>query len=163
MPGSSAPAASKRPSLNLSTDLNIGPNDTNEALEQEFFSHSIIPEAEWPALIEVLASGSKSDNNHIERLEAARTAFGRARVDNYLKVFCTAELKPRKTSSPSRSPRNIPTGLTRLMAEQDRVCQLLARERAVAARDRTSALVTIAAEVIKRYRRRERPPRAARL
>jgi ATP-dependent helicase/nuclease subunit A len=135
----------------LSADLNVGPNDTKEALEQEFFSHSVIPQAEWPALIDLLASGSKSDKNHIETLEAARTAFGRARVDNYLKVFCTAELKPRANVITKSLAKDYPQWLERLMAEQDRVCQLLARERAVAARDRTSALVTIAAEVIKRY------------
>ena len=37
------------------------------------------------------------------------------------------------------------------MAEQDRVCKLLERERAVRARERTRALITIAADVIARY------------
>lgn len=135
----------------LSADLSIGPNDTKEALEQEFFSHSLIPETEWPALIEMLNAGTASDRKHVAALEAARSAFGRARVDHYLKVFCTAELKPRSNIVTKSLGKDNPEWVERLMAEQARVCQLLARERAIAARDRTSALVTIAAEVIKRY------------
>jgi ATP-dependent helicase/nuclease subunit A len=135
----------------LSADLNIGPHDTKETLEQEFFTHALIPETEWPALIEMLSAGTVSDQKHITALEAARSAFGRARVDNYLKVFCTAELKPRSNVITKSLAKDNPQWVERLKAEQARVCQLLARERAVAARDRTSALVTIAAEVIKRY------------
>ena len=40
----------------------------------------------------------------------------------------------------------------RLLAEQERVCALITRRRAVETRERTAALVTIAAEVIARYR-----------
>ena len=67
-----------------------------KSIEREFLSHSLIPAAEWPALIEILASGSKSDANHVAALRAAQAAAGRERIDNYLKVFCTAELAPRK-------------------------------------------------------------------
>ena len=51
----------------------------------------------------------------------------------------------------------------RLNAEKDRVCQLLAREFALRARDRSAALITVAAAVIERYRGRKGPPRPARL
>ena len=43
-------------------------------------------------------------------------------------------------------------GRARFNAEQDRVCQLLAREFALRARDRSAALITVAAAVIERYR-----------
>ena len=36
----------------LSASFGIAATDTLESLEQEFFSHSLIPAAEWPALIE---------------------------------------------------------------------------------------------------------------
>jgi ATP-dependent helicase/nuclease subunit A len=80
----------------LSAAFGIDPSDTLESLDQEFFSHSLIPAAEWPVLIEILGSGSVSDQRHIAALEAARTAAGRERINNYLKVFCTIELEPRK-------------------------------------------------------------------
>ena len=136
----------------LSLTLGVAPDETRETLEQEFFSHSLIPAAEWPELIEVLDSGTVSDKKHIATLEAARNAAGRERVENYLKVFCTTELKPRANIVTKKIAEKHPDWLARLVDEQDRVCKLLARERALAARDRTKALVTIAAEVIARYK-----------
>ncbi len=135
----------------LSNILDLAPNDTIESVEQEFFSHSLIPAAEWPALIEMLESGSKSDKNHIAVLETARASAGRERIDNYLKVFCTAELKPRSNVVTKTLAERHPDWFERLIGEQARVCKLLERERALNARDRTRALVTIAAQVIARY------------
>jgi ATP-dependent helicase/nuclease subunit A len=137
----------------LSASFGVDPKDTKESLEAEFFSHSLIPASEWPALIEVLESGSKADTNHIDALMAARSAAGRDRIDNYLRVFCTAELEPRKNIVTKKIAEPHSRWFDRLKAEQDRVCALLARERALAARDRTAALIVIAAEVIARYAR----------
>jgi ATP-dependent helicase/nuclease subunit A len=137
----------------LSQTLELDPNDTLESVEQEFFSHSLIPAAEWPALIEILDSGSASDQKHVTTLEAASIAAGRERIDNYLKVFCTTELAPRKNIVTKKLADKHPDWLARLIDEQERVRKLIERERALAARDRTRALVTIAAEVIARYQK----------
>jgi ATP-dependent helicase/nuclease subunit A len=137
----------------LSRSFDIDPNDTRESLEDEFFSASLIPEPEWPLLIEVLDAGSASDKKHIAALHTARTASGRERIEQYLKIFCTTELEPRKNLLTKKIAERHPDWLTRLQAEQTRVCALLLRERALAARDRTAALVTIAKEVIDRYAR----------
>ena len=137
----------------LSKAFGLDPKDTPESVEQEYFSHSLIPAAEWPALIEILNSGSASDKKHIATLEAARAAAGRERIDNYLRVFCTAELEPRKYIVTKKIADKHPDWLARLQSEQARVCKLIERERALAARERTRALVTIAAEVIARYAR----------
>ena len=136
----------------LSRTLGIAPGETRESLEQEFFSHSLIPATAWPELIEFLDSGTASDKKQIVALEAARNAAGRERVENYLKVFCTTELKPRANIVTKKIAEKRPDWLARLLDEQDRVCKLLARERALAAQERTKALVTIAAEVIARYK-----------
>jgi len=135
----------------LSAIFGVDPEDTKETLEAQFFSYSLVPASEWPALIEVLESGSKADTNHIDALMAARSASGRGRIDSYLRVFCTAELEPRKNIVTKKIAEGHPQWFDRLKAEQDRVCALLARERALAARERTAALITIAAEVIARY------------
>jgi len=135
----------------LSQTLGVGADETREKLEREYFSHSLIPAAEWPALIEILESGSKADNNHIEALRTAQSAVGRDQIDQYLKVYCTTELEPRKNLLTKKLAEKHPDWLERLLAEQKRVCTMLARERALAARDRTKALITIAAEVIARY------------
>jgi ATP-dependent helicase/nuclease subunit A len=137
----------------LSKAFGIASTDTLESVEEEYFSKSLIPAAEWPALIEFLDSGSASDQKHIAALEAARSATGRERIDNYLKVFCTAELAPRKSIVTKKIADKHPHWLARLVDEQNRVCALIARKRALAARERTRALVTIAADVIARYQK----------
>ena len=136
----------------LSKTFGLAPGDSLENVEREFFSASLIPQAEWPALIEILDSGSKTDKNHIAALDAARAATGRERIEHYLRVFCTAELEPRKNIVTKAIAQAHPDWFERMLAEQERVCKLLARERALNARERTRALVTIAARVIARYR-----------
>ncbi len=135
----------------LSHGLGLDPNDTLESVETEYFAASLVPSTEWPALIEVLAAGSTNDQKHIAALEAARAAQGRARIDSYLKVFCTAELEPRKNIITKKLSERHPGWAELLLQEQGRVCALIARERALQARERTRALVTIAGEVIGRY------------
>jgi ATP-dependent helicase/nuclease subunit A len=135
----------------LSKTFGLDPNDTLASVEQEYFSHSLMPAAQWPALIEILSSGSKADNNHIDALAAAQAAVGRDRIEHYLRVFCTAKREPRARILTDKLAKAHPDWAERLHGEQDRVCELLERERALAARDRTRALVTIAAEVIARY------------
>jgi ATP-dependent helicase/nuclease subunit A len=137
----------------LSNSLGLAPDDSIEKVEQEYFSDSLIPAAKWPALIEILDSGSAADKKHIAALDAARTSAGRERIDNYLKVFCTTELTPRKNIVTKKIADKHPDWLARLVDEQGRLCKLLARERALSARERTRALITIAAAVIARYRR----------
>ena len=92
----------------LSASFGIVPADTLESLEQEFFSQSLIPAAEWPALIEILETGSTTDRKHIVALEAARTAAGRERIENYLKVFCKADLDPRENIVTKKVGENHP-------------------------------------------------------
>ena len=137
----------------LSASFGLDPDDTRDSIEAEYFSHSLIPPADWPMLIDVLAAGSANDKKHIAALQAARVAAGRDRVEHYLKVFCTSELEPRKNIVTKKIAEEHPDWLARLQAEQDRVCALIARERALEARERTRALVIIAAEVIARYGR----------
>ncbi len=137
----------------LSESFGIDASDTPESVEQEFFSASLIPQTEWPALIEILDAGSASDKKHIDALAATRMSTGRERVDNYLKIFCTTELTPRKNVLTKKLAERHPDWLARLQSEQERVCALLDRERALAARERTRALITIAKAVIDRYQK----------
>ena len=116
----------------LSQSLGLDPDDTLESVEAEYFSASLVPPDEWPALIEVLATGSTNDQKHIAALEAARVAQGRERIEHYLKVFCTAELEPRKNILTKKLATAHPTWAELLAQEQARVCALIARERALA-------------------------------
>jgi ATP-dependent helicase/nuclease subunit A len=136
----------------LTKELGLKPGDSAQVIDNEYISGALIAQAEWPALIEILSTGSKNDHKHIAALAAARQASGRSRSEAYLDVFCTREREPRKDILTKKLAEKYPHWDERLRAEQDRLCRLIARERALSARDRTAALVTIAAAVIARYR-----------
>ena len=134
---------------NLSTRLGIDPADSRERIEADFFAASLIAPAEWSALAKTLAKGAKTDVEQARRFAALDALADTERVDKYIEIFCTQGSAARKS---------IVTGaiddaalVERLRAEQDRVCTLLERRRAVACRDRSAALVTIAHEVLSRY------------
>jgi ATP-dependent helicase/nuclease subunit A len=136
----------------LSRALGVDPDDTGERVATDFFAASLIAESEWPSVIDALAQGSKTDTQQGALLASLTGLAGSERLNGYLKIFCTAELAPRKNVVTKAIRDHHPALFQRLMAEQERVCALLTRRRAVEARDRTAALITIAAAVISRIR-----------
>jgi ATP-dependent helicase/nuclease subunit A len=136
----------------LSRALGVRPDETSETIAQEFFSASLIAADEYPAVIAALEQGLKGDKEHAARFDALRLLDGSERIRVYQSVFCTAELEPRKNIVSKGIREKNAALFQRLLAEQGRVCALIARRRAIEARERTAALVTIAHEVIARYR-----------
>jgi ATP-dependent helicase/nuclease subunit A len=136
----------------LSQGLGIGTDETIESVERELFDESLIAAAEWPALIAIMAKGAKTDREQAERLTLLRTTTGAERFAALLSVFCTADGSA-KASIVTKSVRDRhPDLCARLASEQKRVCALLERRRAVIARTRTGALLTLAEAVTRRYR-----------
>jgi ATP-dependent helicase/nuclease subunit A len=136
----------------LSHALGIDPDETSETVAAEFFRNSLIAESEYPSVIAALEQGLKGDKEHAARFDSLRLLDGSERIKAYQSIFCTAELEPRKNIVSRGIREKNPPLFQRLMSEQERVCALIARRRAVETRERTAALVTIAAEVIARYR-----------
>ena len=137
----------------LTRTFGLAPGDSIQAVENEYFSASLIPQSEWPALMEFFCTSDKqTDRELAEVLKATSIAKGRERIEKYLQLFCTMKLERRKNVLTSNFARANPEWNARLIAEQDRVCHLITREFALRARDRSAALITVAAEVIKRYR-----------
>ena len=135
----------------LSPALGIDAADSRERIDAEFFDESPIAAAEWPSIAAALEFGNKSDAEQARRFRALEALSGSDRVDTYLEIFCTGELAPRK-SIVTRAIKDA--GLAeRLAAEQKRICALLDRRRAVACRERSTALLTVAYEVLSRYRK----------
>jgi len=135
----------------LSRGLGVAPGDTPESVEREFFTASLIGAGEWPAVATALAEGSKTDGDHAARFTELARLADEDRLKTYLGIFCTAELTPRKNLVTKAIRENHPALFQRLLAEQERVCALLDRRRAVLVRDRTAALLTVAAAVLARY------------
>jgi ATP-dependent helicase/nuclease subunit A len=136
---------------NLSKQLSVDPADELEQIEAGYFSGEIIAPSEWPALAELLDQGNKSDRDQAARLRSLPGLSGSELVDTYLDIFCTSEGRTPRKSIVTKAIKDA--ALTeRLAAEQHRVCAILQRARAVICRDRSAALLTVAHEVLRRYR-----------
>jgi len=135
----------------LSPALGIDAADSRERIEADLFDGSPIAPSEWLAIAAALEFGNKSDAEQARRFRALAALSGSERVDTYLEIFCTSELAPRK-SIVTKAIKDA--GLVeRLATEQGRVCVLVERRRAVACRERSTALLTVAYEVLSRYRK----------
>ena len=135
----------------LSATLGVALDDSIEAVEAEMLGDAMIPASELAAIADVFAQGSSNDQEQSERFVSLAAATGDERLDIYLSIFCTAKLEPRKQviTGPMRKKHSALS--ERLVAEQERVCGLLERRRAVVLRDRTAALMTIVEAVLSRY------------
>ena len=136
----------------LSLLLGIGPHDTVDQVEAAMAESPIFPATEWTAAAAALRQGATSDKERAERLAAAAMATGTTRVDRYLQVFFNNDETPRQRIVTKAVQTNAPELAARLCEEQKRLAGLVARRRAVRARERTAALVTVADAVIGRYR-----------
>jgi ATP-dependent helicase/nuclease subunit A len=137
----------------LSSALAVRPDDTLEAVEREIVDGPHLPRARWEAAAAVLETGSVTDEKQAQRLREALVLSGGAQVDEYLAVFLTAELTPRKTLVTRKISDGRPDQAQALRRECDRIGPLLERRRAVAMRDRTQSLLAIATAVAANYRR----------
>jgi ATP-dependent helicase/nuclease subunit A len=135
----------------LAQSFGVARDETVEAVEAEFFTGSLITATEWPSVAAALREGLKTDADNATRFEQLRNLIGEDRLNTYLEIFCTAKLAPLKSVATKSFQIKHPSLFERLLAERDRVCTLVARRRAVQARDRTGALITIAGTIITRY------------
>jgi ATP-dependent helicase/nuclease subunit A len=136
----------------LTRAFGLKSDDTSQTIENEYLSGSTIPQTDWPALFDVLSkSPNKTDRELIETFKASRALQGVEAIKEYQAIFCTDKLQPRAKILTDKCGNANPEWRDRLIAEQRRICQLIAREHAVRARDRSAALITVAEAVIKRY------------
>jgi ATP-dependent helicase/nuclease subunit A len=137
----------------LTHAFGLAPGDNMTAVESEYFSGALIPQSEWPAISELLATSDKqTDRDYADILRAAQQTRGREAINTYRRIFCTGKLERRKSILTAKFAKSNPDLSARLLAEQDRVCVLVARELALSARDRSAALITVVHSVIERYR-----------
>ena len=71
----------------LSRALGVDAHVTSEAIAAEFFSESLFRASEYPAVIEALERGSKTDKEHAARFDSIRLMQGSERIRAYLSVF----------------------------------------------------------------------------
>src|SRR3984893_9556559 len=134
---------------NLAKSLGVDPSDDAAKIEAEYFTRSLIAQAEWPALGKILAEGNKTDIDPARRFAGLAALPDAARGAAYLQRFGPGE-GPTRKSIVTKANKDAAL-VDRLCKEQERICALLDRRRAVACRDRSSALLTITYEVLERY------------
>jgi len=131
--------------------LGVSADDRIEHIESEMTDGPLFPASQWLAAAEVLARGAKSDQEQARRLTAALAATGSERAAIYRQIFLTAKLEPRQQLITRAIEIDNPRLAERLCGERKRMLALVERRNAVACRERTAALVTIADAVISRY------------
>ena len=137
----------------LSATLGVGPAETLESIELAMTHSPNLPVAEWNAVAALLAAGSKSECEQAARLHAAASMPAAARAPAYLSLFFTGKGERRNRIVTRAFAREHAALAERLEAEQARLEPLALARRAVLARDRTAAALTVAEAVIRRYRR----------
>jgi len=137
----------------MSAGLGVDPGDRIEDVEREIVDGPYLRRSGWEDIAAALDTGSKSDSDQAIRLRAALASAGSTQVDEYLDVFLTDERTPRKTVVTKRFSDNNPAIGRLFDAEVVRLGPLIERRRAVTIRDRTQALLHIAAAAATHYRR----------
>src|SRR5262245_50153461 len=136
----------------LSQMFGIKRADTIEGIDADIVDGPLLPAGEWLTAAEICATGSTSDRTQAACLRRADAAVGSERIEAYLSVFITGKNERRQTLVTAGLAKKHADFHGRLAREQQRLMPLLARRRAVAVRERTAALLTVAAAVIECYR-----------
>jgi ATP-dependent helicase/nuclease subunit A len=131
--------------------LGIAADDTVEAVDAETVDGALLPSSQWAAAAQVLDRGGRSDQEHAARLRAAARSRDDERADIYRRIFLTNDGVPRQRLVTRAIDAIDADFAARLVRERDRVASLYERRKALACRDRTRALLTIAEAVIARY------------
>ena len=137
----------------LAKTLGVDPAETIDDIEAQYFAGPFISPADWRTIAAKLSRGGKSDGEQAARFENLAAQNGSERVETYLDIFFTTGTgrTPRKSIVSKAVGDGDAQLAERLLNEQERVCTLLARRRAVACRDRSAALLIVVHEVLRRY------------
>jgi ATP-dependent helicase/nuclease subunit A len=136
----------------LSRLFRIAADTGLQQVDAEIVEGPYLPRSEWAAAAEIYCTGSKRDFGQATQLRKALNAFGAERIEAYLSVFLTGSREPRQSLMTTKLAGDHPDLALRLSQEQARLLLLYEQRRAIAVRERTAALLTIADSVIKRYR-----------
>ena len=124
-----------------------------DSVEAEFFAGALIAPPEWPAIAAALAQGAKTDCEQARAVRRARCALsGSDRIETYIWIFfAPIEAQPAQIHR-DQGDQGCGTGRAAQRRTGTRLCQVLERRNAVACRDRSAALLTVAEAVLTRYR-----------
>ena len=132
--------------------LDVDPRERMEDIERDIIDGPHLPQSRWEDIAATLTTGSKSDLGQADQLYAALACAGSEQIDAYLGVFLTDALSPRKSVVTKKFSDSNPAIGRLFDNEVHRIGSLIEKRRALAIRDRTKALITIATAVAAHYR-----------
>lgn len=137
----------------IAAALGLREEETLAAVERTILASPHLPPDSWRAAAEALATGGKTEQELAARLRAALAARSEARAATYVDVFLKkdGELRIRSRFFTKAFADAFPDLAERLDREFDRMIGLIEKLRAAQARERTAALLTLAAAVLDRY------------
>jgi ATP-dependent helicase/nuclease subunit A len=137
----------------LSAALGVGRDESAAEIDAAIFKDSPIANSEWATIGAALTGGSANDKKQGALFHALATLDGTELIETYLDIFCTKKRdKTKERVATGAIEKANPDLCHRLNDERDRVWALLLRKRAIEARDRSAALITVAHTVIARFR-----------
>jgi ATP-dependent helicase/nuclease subunit A len=122
-------------------------------VERDIVNGPHLPQTRWLDFAAALDGGSKTDQNQAETLRAALHLQGAEQAEEYLSIFLTGDKDFRKSIVTQRIAKDNPLVAAAFANEAARLVDLLEKRRAVAAAERSRALVQIATAVARRYAR----------
>jgi ATP-dependent helicase/nuclease subunit A len=137
----------------VSSALSVDASERLDDVERAIVDGPHLPRARWEHVATILDTGSKSDSDQAARLREALAFSGSEQVDEYLGLFLTEALSPRKSVVTKKFCDNNPAIGGLFESEIDRIFPLIERRRALTIRDRTQSLLIIATAVAANYRR----------
>jgi len=135
----------------LSKSLDVDSTITLADVDEKIVNGPILPVLEWASVAAICKAGSARDQEQCERLTVAAHVSGSERINAYLKVFFDTKSQPRANLLTQSLVKKHPDLAQRLIDEQARVVALREMRNAVACRNRSAALLTVAYEVLTRY------------
>ena len=94
----------------LTRAFGLDKGDSIEKVEAEYFSGSLIPRAEWPALMQALEQGSAADKKHRDAIEAAHLRPDGRRSTPIFKYSARRTRRRANAFSPRRLPTSTHSG-----------------------------------------------------
>ncbi len=135
----------------LPAALGLAPDETEAEIERRII-HDGLPCNEWMAIADMMANGSKTDAGIAETLRvAARHAPLGSCVEPYMSVYLTDKGTLRARVATAAVEKISPGLPARLLAEGVRVTALRDKLKAANALARSDALITLAADSLRRY------------
>ena len=135
--------------------LSVEPGITAEGILAEIVH---LPVAAMKGAAEVLSGGTKTDAERAALLSGflADEARHGERVDDYLAVFLTKEMTPRKTLITKKLGEQNPAVARALEEEQERIVGLVGRMRTIRVAEATEAIMTIAIAILDAFEKAKR-------